>query len=48
MGLVNYLGSKEDVQETLLAVGMVQNSDKVRYADLKIYMHNIYVNGKYR
>ena len=31
-GLVNHLGSKEDAQEKLLAVGMVHNSDKVRYA----------------
>ena len=45
-GLVNHLGSKEDAQEKLLAVGMVHNSDKVRYAELKIYMHNRYVNDE--
>ena len=30
-----------------LAVGPVQNSDKVRYAELKIYMHNRYINSDY-
>ena len=45
---VNHLGSKEDAKEKFLAVRMVQNSDKVRYFELKIYMHNSYVNGKDR
>ena len=45
-GLVNHLGSKEDAQENFLAVRLVQNSDDVRYVELKVYMHNSYVNGK--
>ena len=44
---MSYLVSKEDAQEKLLAVILVQNSDEVRYAELKIYMHNRYINGKY-
>ena len=43
--LVDYLGSKEYVQEKLLTVGLVQNSDKVRYAKMKQFMHNSYGNG---
>ena len=35
MSLVNHLGPKEDSHEKFLAVGMVQNSDKVGYAELK-------------
>ena len=31
-----------------MVVGLVQNSDEVRYSELKIYVHNIYVNGKDR
>ena len=46
-GLVSHFGSKEDVQETFLTVGLVQNSDKVRYSELYIYMHNRYLNRKY-
>ena len=46
-GLLNHLGSKKDAQEKFLAVGLVQNSDKVRYADLKIYMHDSYINVNY-
>ena len=45
-GLVNHLGQKEDAQETFLSVGMVQNSDKVGYYELKIYMHSSYINVK--
>ena len=48
MSFVTHLGSKEGAKEMFLAVGPVQNSDKVRYAELKIYMHNRYVNCKYR
>ena len=47
-GLVKHLGSKEDANKEFLAVGLVQNSDEVRYAELKIYMHNIYVEGEDR
>ena len=36
------------MQENLLEVGLVQNSDGVRYAELKIYMHNSYVKSKNR
>ena len=46
MGLVNHRGSKEDVQGEFLAVGLVQKSDEVRYSELRIYMHNNYVNVK--
>ena len=47
-GLVNHLRSKEDAQEKFLAVGLVQNSEKLRCSEMKIYMHNSYVNGKER
>ena len=47
-GLVNRLGSQEDAQEKFLVVRLVQNSDKVRYSDMKIHMHNSYVNSKGR
>ena len=40
----NHLGSKEDAQENFLEVVLVHNSEKVRYPELKIYMHNSYVN----
>ena len=29
-------------------VGLVQKSEKLRYIELKIYMHNSYVNGEDR
>ena len=45
-GLNNHLGSKEDVQEKFLEVGLVQNSYEVRYSQLKIYIQDSYVNGK--
>ena len=48
MGLIGNLGSNEDAQETFLAVGLIQNLDEVRYAELKICMHKSYVNGKDR
>ena len=35
MGLVNHLGSNEHAQEYLLEVGLVHNSDEVRYTDPK-------------
>ena len=47
-GLVNHLGSKEDAQETFLAVKMVQSSDEIRYSELKQYMHNRYIKNNYR
>ena len=43
--LVHQPGSKEDAQEKFLDVRLIQNSDEVRYYDLKIYMHNSYVYG---
>ena len=45
-GIINHLVSKKDVWVKFLAVVMVQNLEKVRYTDLKIYTHNCYVNGK--
>ena len=35
MDLINNLGSKEDEQEKLLAVRLVQKYNEVRYADIK-------------
>ena len=46
MGLVNHHGSKEDAQGNFPEVGMIQNSDKIIYTDMKQYMQNSYVNGK--
>ena len=46
--LINHLGSKEDAQENFLAVQLVHNLYEVRYAEMKIYMKNIYVNGEDR
>ena len=44
--ILNQLGSKQYAQEKFLAVRLVHNSDEVRYAELKIYMHNSYVNSE--
>ena len=44
MGLVRHLVPKEDAQEKFLAVGLVQNSEKLRYAEPNIYIHNSYIN----
>ena len=45
-GLVIHLGSKEDTQEKFLEVRLVHKSDEERYADIKLYMHNTYINGE--
>ena len=46
MGLVNHLGSKEDVQKMFLEVRLVHKSDEVLYSELNIFMHNSYINVK--
>ena len=48
MGLVKYLGSKEDAQKHFLVVGLVHKPDKIIHTELNKYMHNSYVNGKDR
>ena len=47
IGLVNHIGSNEYSQEWFLAIVQVQNSDKFRYADLKMYMLNSSVKVEY-
>ena len=46
IGLGNPIGSNEYSQERFLAIVQVQNSDKFRYADLKMYMYSSYVNSE--
>ena len=46
MGLVNHLGSKEDVQKMFLEVRLVHKSDEVLYSELNIFMQNSYINIK--